>query len=803
MWNYLFSTTWKSLIRKPNFLIGIVASISLTLAALFCVFTLLHLMIIKPLPYKNPEKLFAITQDRYTKDNEKKPSYYTYPNIIHLYQNEQPEFDQKAISYTDFKPIFSHPEQPVVHSKYISSDWFELFGTSFHIGRGFSKTEEVNTFNPVAVISYDSWVRYFDRDANILSRKITINNVSFNIIGVTDESFTAPQIDIIRPPEIFLPWDYNTARGSQNNHFAFDISFELYVRLKDKFSISQAEEKMRFDMNEWWRNEIAGTRFAGQRIDFKMTELKTMIQGNYTDNLWLLFWGALGLVLIAICNVSNLLIARVAENQKQFAIQAALGAKKSDMFKTLLAESSLIMTLSALVAMTFSNMSFVVLRSLLHEDFPRLSELSIDLLGIGFMIGVSAVIALAFATIGLSTINYQTLKDALSSSGKGTGIQVARWVRTSLLATQVTVVLTIVYISLTVALDSFSKITKPKGLDESHLAHLVLSSPSTLSDTVTSEETRSMMLEVKEKLESLPEVSRVSQSGYVFNNGAGNSLKVVGEEERQFSQILTVEDQYFDIVHQPFIAGSTFSPDQAINPTSVIINEVLAKNLGIADQPIDQRLTFNDTESYVVVGVVKGVRSLREDEIPPRLYFPSSQSGNEFIIEKVEGQTINRRTIVEKINEVSKRHSIAYFEEDSTNLSFFILRYRYASLVSSLLISLFSIFLAAIGLFGVTSYSIRMRRVEIGTRMSLGAKSRDLLSLILTDSLKPFAYGAVSSILMVSGSIILLKGETAGYDTIAVAAFLSFASALFVLFLACYFPLRKYLSLSPHTNLNS
>ena len=133
----------------------------------------------------------------------------------------------------------------------------------------------------------------------------------------------------------------------------------FYARLKANFTITQAEMSITSNANGWWFNEIAGTRFIGQRLDLKVIALKEAIQGDNTKTLWLLFIGAFGMVLISVCNVSNLFVARVAENQKQMAIQAAVGAKKSDLFKSLLADSSLIMVMSVSFALWFQILVFI------------------------------------------------------------------------------------------------------------------------------------------------------------------------------------------------------------------------------------------------------------------------------------------------------------------------------------------------------------------------------------------------------------------------------------------------------------
>ena len=238
---------------------------------------------------------------------------------------------------------------------------------------------------------------------------------------------------------------------------------------------------------------------------------------------------------------------------------------------------------------------------------------------------------------------------------------------------------------------------------------------------------------------------------------------------------------------------------------TIIINEVLASNLGIEDDADRQKLTFDEKDRYSVLGVVKGIKVPSEENVEPRVYFPSSPGGAEFIISKKLNQKVRRDDVLKVIGNVSSKYSIMYFEEDLSNLSFHYLLNQYISAITSVVISCLTIFISTIGLLGVISYSVRIRRVEIGIRMSLGAKSKDLIRLIFTDSMRPFFYGVAAFILFLVISFLIVNHEISNYYSFEtlMASFISFLSVSVTLFLACYIPLRRYINLPPIKNLNS
>ena len=405
-----------SLKKKPGFVFSVVTTMGITLGALLCVFTLAYVMLIKPLPYPEAENLYKVIHQRFAVNNEPQYEAYSYPNIINLYKN-QTVFSDQALIFYDQDVITSLDHQPNISIGYTTPEWFALLGSKFILGRGFTETEGLDSNSPVAIISYDSWVEEFNKRDDILSQKVSIKGVSFSIVGVLSEQFIEPEIHYPgHKTSLWLPWDYNSADGRRERWGSFHPSFTFVGKLKKGVTQKQAEQKTTTLVNNTWQGNITDNQnLKGQRIHLQLRSFNEVILGSRATTLWLLLAGVISLVLIASGNILNLFISRTIEQQQQLAIRAAVGAKKSDFFKFLLAETSLLMFLANLVALAISSFGFVILKQNLSKVLPRVEELSLGIFPLTFALFTTILLALIFAKAGLRIINYRAINETLQS----------------------------------------------------------------------------------------------------------------------------------------------------------------------------------------------------------------------------------------------------------------------------------------------------------------------------------------------------------------------------------------------------
>ncbi|TAP37296.1 ABC transporter permease, partial [Alteromonas sp. KUL49] len=322
---------------KLGFVATVVTTMGTTLGALLCVLTLGFLLIVEPLPYPDQTRLYNVIHHIGDDKDEVNATAFTYPGLIHLYKN-QDVFEQTALVHYGSDVLTSLPHQPTLNTAYVTPEWLDLLGTTPLIGRGFESTEALDTHNPVAIITYETWQKEFDGTNDILSKKIAFSGVSFSIVGVLNKDFIEPQIQQTGfEAGVWLPWDYNLDTNLMERWGNISGSLTFVGKLKPEISVAQAEQILTPLVSETWQENVASIEFFnGWSVEIELMSFKNAIVGESTSTVYKLLAGVIGLVLIALANVVNLFMSRTAEQQRQLSIYAALGAKKGSCSKVCL-----------------------------------------------------------------------------------------------------------------------------------------------------------------------------------------------------------------------------------------------------------------------------------------------------------------------------------------------------------------------------------------------------------------------------------------------------------------------------------
>ena len=323
---------WRSLIKKPGFVATVISTMGISIGALLCILTLANLIIFKPLPYPDQDMLYKVGHDIYDKSNEKNASLFTYAGLIHLYKNQQ-VFEQTALVHYAENVLTSLSHQPTLRINSVTPEWFLLTKPRMLMGRTFEQSEKLDSNNPVAILSHHTWKNEFSSDPNILDKKVDFSGVSYRVVGVIDESFIEPRINPIETiADIWLPWDFNQDVGMKGQWGAISESLYFVGKLSSNYSPSQAEQKISTLINETWQDNVSGWEFfKGWHIELTLTSFKSAIVGESQKTVYMLIAGVVGLVLIALANITNLFLSRTAEKQRSLAIRAAMGATRQDL----------------------------------------------------------------------------------------------------------------------------------------------------------------------------------------------------------------------------------------------------------------------------------------------------------------------------------------------------------------------------------------------------------------------------------------------------------------------------------------
>jgi predicted permease len=793
---YQQKQAWMSLKKKVGFVATVVTTMGTTLGALLCVLTLGYLLIVEPLPYPEQDKLYKVIHAISDKTGETNAQSFTYPGLIHLYKN-QDVFEKTALIQYGQDVLTSLPNQPTLSTGYATPEWFELLGANMQMGRAFEATEALDTFNPVAVISYKTWQDEFASAADMLDKKVSFSGVSYRVIGVLGENFVEPQIrQTGRNVGMWFPWDYNLDVRFKERWGNISGALTLVGKLKDTLSAAQAEQIITPLVNDTWVENVASIPFfSGWSIQMQLESFQTAIVGDSQNTVYKLLAGVLGLVLIAFANIANLFMSRTAEQQRQLAIYAALGAKKSHLFRGLLAESGLLMFLSVLVALVIASLGFSLLQANLASELPRINELGLNIVTVITSIILALAFALLFAFLSSKMINYRALNSMLQASGKGTGVQVSKRFRQGLIVSQVAIATVLVFANITLFKEAVDTITQPSGYSVDNMQQMSLSVSA--PEFPPQEEVAAVMVELKKKLLELPQVESISQSGSVLNGFGLWALTAVASGENFTPESTGASHNYFTMFGQELLEGDYFSEVDIKDRNRVmIVNEVFAKRLNPTGSALGFQLSSGaDGDPFTIVGVVKGVKMPAQLDVPMRVYTPAGLSTTQMTLKLRDGQSVSREQVVTVINEVSSLYALFSLDTlASERKRRLFTQYTTATTTSAL--AIITLFLASVGLYGILSYGTQMRRFELGTRMAIGAKRKDLVSLIVKDNIWVIVLGVASSIAVMLGVYIGYKETLSVYmsvDLLPIFMSTILSIALLSLF-ACYWPLRRYIN---------
>ncbi len=795
---YLIKQAWAGLTVKKGFLVVIVTTLGITLGALLCILTLAYVVISKPLPYPEQEHLYQVNSVFVDKNREEVGRGYEYPSLIQLFDN-QTVFSQSALVRYESSVLSSQPTQPTVRNTFVTPGWFALLGSKMALGRTFEKTEEKDNFNPVAILSYAVWQNEFNSDSTILEQTVTLGGTNFRVVGVLVETFIEPQIaGIGAKTDFFLPWDYNTINldpGRREGFGSWNPRQRFVGKLDSQLSIPQIEQTLTTLHNSYWRENVSQMSSLDEwSLKIELQPLKHAILGDSKNTVLLLLAGVIGLILIACTNITNLFMSRTAGQQRELAIQAAVGASKRQLFQALFAQSGLAVFMSAVVALIVASGGFWVLQQYLALRLPRVDELSINSVTLGAALLIALLLGLFFARISTNMINYRALNATLQSSGKGTGIQVSPTVRRWLIISQVTMVTLLVFVNIGLLRDSLKVINKPLGFETENISVLTLkiNSASNLSE----EEREPLMLELKNKLMALPQVEDVAQAVSPLNRGRRINHKIEAtQEQHPLVQTRFVDNRYFQVIGQPLMEGDFFSAADFKDWNKlIIINDVYAKKLAAHGDVLGSKIWIVNAW-HTISGVVKGVKRPTETDIPMRSYLPTTEVVPQFIIKLKPQQTLPLELAATRVQEVSREFFVRKLEalNDQRDQLLFT---QYTTAITSAVLAVLTFLLATIGLYGILSYATQMRRFELGTRLAIGAKRSDVIRLIIKDSAGAVGIGFVISLIILLVLTIGFSEVLASYINLQLISLFSVTLVLISIMslFACYWPLRPIIN---------
>ena len=719
----------RSLRASWRFAALFVLTLSLGLAGVSTIFSVLNTVILRPLPFKHADRLVTIT--------ETVPFMGSGPQIctldeFHRWQKSSLLDDAAAITTMDLI-LTGRDHAELLSGARVTPDFFRVFGISPLLGRSFLPEDATPGHEQVIILSHELWARRFGSDPAIVGKSIQFSGASMTVIGVAPPRFDFPRLADVgavmhfapERTEFWTPLVITQTMIDQNNY-----SYYLVGRLHagtlpghaaSEFKVS-AIQSLHYivEKNPQYREPL---EHLAKIIAVQVTPLSESMAWGVRNALWMLLAAVALLLLLVLFNLGNLLITRNANRLREYAIRQALGGSRWQLFCQALMEQGILIVLASVLSLSLSSWATELVRKTGAARVPRLYELSLDTHTILLLLALAVATALAFGAVPLLV-----LPDSAGwfggESRSSTGDRRSQRLRAALIAAEIAVSM-VLLVSAGLLGASFSNVMNVNpGFDPNRLLTFGISfSPRLYAD-------RSRMLvtqrELLDRLRALPGVESASAVNVLPLTGdyAIHGIAAAGKPLNKDSgaEVRLIDPQYFETMHIPLIAGRALREDDS--GKVAVINQKMAHLLWPGENPIGREFTDNGNPPTRVIGVAGNVHSGPLETAPLMQYYSPSVAfpgyANSFAI-RAKTEPLSLLPAVERtIWRLDPDLAVSGAKTMENIIRSATLERRFET---DLLLGLsaFSLFLSALGLFGVASLSVARHSREFGIRMALGA----------------------------------------------------------------------------------
>jgi predicted permease len=820
--------------REPGFTAVAVLTLALGIGANTAIFSLLDAVLLKSLPVREPEGLVLFGEGEEVGLTQHFPNastdLFSYPFYQQARQNKEVFSEVTAVQSIPWRvhgtvdTNGSGGELEQVDAQLVSGTYFSVLGVNAHLGRTFTDADDQTPGgHPVAVVSHAWWQRRMGGDAGAVGRNITIGRTAYTIIGVAPEEFFGTTVG--QSPDVWVPLAMEAQLPPAHWNGRHDPSFQsLYLigRLRDGASVQQAGAAVNLLFKQSLQ-ERAGAQPPAARVqDIQRASVEltpagkglSQLRRRFSLSLRILMAFVLVVLLIACANVANLLLARAAARQREFALRLALGAGRVRLVRQLLAEGVLLAGLGSVAGVVLAwwgSSLLVAMASAGSQSLPL--DVTPNLRVLGFTLLASLLSVIIFGVAPALRASRVEPNSALTGSRGVAHARPQSRFGKSLVVAQVALSLVLLVGAGLFVRTLINLQNVPTGFDQQNVLVLQLDTTTTGHE---GERLGRLLREVEEKVKAVPGVRAASFSFVVFNQGQWTSPAhtrdgAAPEGQNRSIRQNVVGPDYFAAMGIPLVLGRGFGPQDTDKSQRVaVISEAMARRFFPQGSPLGKRFGTNgpgSSEEIEIIGVARDARygSLTE-QMRPMAYYAHAQRpqplGN-FVL-RFNGP---QESVVPQVREAMREVARDLPVDEVVSLSEYIGR----SLVQQKLVArlaaffgLLALLLACIGLYGVLSYTVTRRTSEIGIRMALGAQRGHVLWRVLREALTLVLIGVGIGLLASLGATRMASALLFGLKpndplTVTSAALLLIAVAA----LAGYLPARRAARVDPMVALRS
>jgi putative ABC transport system permease protein len=727
--------------KSPAFALVAVLTLALGIGANTAIFSVVHGVLLKPLPFPKQDQLMTLWEknDGGGRSNTSWANFMDWNRLNHSFTGIA------AVSYWSPTFVGSHDAETLVGFR-ASSTFFDLMGVKLERGRNFLPAEDVRGNNFVVILSYGFWQRAFGADPGMVGRTVQLGTRAYNVVGVLPADFPSVlSFDPRKPADIYTPLAYDETLPYACRDCRH---LRAFARLKDGVTSAQAEA----EMNQISANLVREYPTAYSAAGVTLIPLKNYLVGDVKAALWILL-GSVGFVLLIACvNVANLLLAWAARRQREVALRAALGAGRIRMIRQFLTESLLLSLLGGGLGLFLAWGGVALLQQVRLANLPRLQNVHIDAWTFAFTFGISLITGLAFGLLPAFRASKLDLNEALKESGKSTAGKERHRLRSALVFADVALAL-LLLTGAGLMMKSFVRLLEVNpGFDPSHTLTLTLS----LWGPKSADAPAVVFFDqVLQRVQSLPGVesagivSQLPLSGNMDMYGVHVEDKSLpNPEEDPSADRYSITPGYLRAMRIPLLRGREFDErDVATSSMVAVVNESMARQFWPGEDPIGKRFRMGDTKGpwRTVIGVVGDVLHKGLDAPHTiQVYLPNTQFTDSMVILAVRTSNDPSSIAAAVRAEISALDPQVPISEVATMddvVSASVANQRFGAFLF-FLFGAVALVLTAVGIYGVISYGVAQRTHEIGIRLALGAGRREVLRLIVGETMRPALLGA-------------------------------------------------------------
>jgi putative ABC transport system permease protein len=736
--------------RNPVFSVVALLTLALGIGANTAIFSVVDAVVLSPLPYPQPDRLLTLWENTHAAGGLSTVS----PANFYDWREQSHSFAKMAAinPYPDFilNPSSDNPSLQAVRltGADVSADFFSLLGTHIELGRDFLAEEDRPQRNHVVIITHGTWQQYFGGHADIVGRTLTLNSISYKVVGVLPRDFSfvskaadyhqRNQFDLFRPMAL-----ESSAKLPRGTH-----PLCVLARLKPGVTRERAQADL---------DVVAANLERLYPADKGKSILAEPMQQHVVADVraaLLTLLAAVALLLLITCaNIGNLLLTRAASRAREIALRAALGASQSRIARQLMTESLVLTAAGDLLGLAFVYAGVPVLVHHLPAELPRTAEIAVN----GRVLAFSSLVALVTGLLfGLAPVFHA--RGSLRGHGRGLTTGSSR-LRETLIIGQVATALLLLTGAGLMARSLWQLLQVPPGFRTDHLLTARLSLPPQYTNgykfgTGLHRQITAYQQRLLDRVRMIPGVTSAAFTAYLPLSGADNSwsVQIEGRQANRPGDYAEVKyrpvgDGYFETIGIPIERGRGFiATDNEDAPLVVAISHSMARRYWGDADPIGGRLMFDENKWRLIVGIVGDIHHQGLDTEPvPEMYLPYSQVPNVEARPSIVLRTsmepwsiaVPLRKAVAEVDRGVPIDHLAVMQELVSN-SAGQPRFRTAVILA---FSLLALFVASIGLYGVMSYSVTERTQEFGIRIALGATRTAVMNLVVGQAARLVAIG--------------------------------------------------------------